>query len=154
MKNPNYTFNETIFVRKTARLREVQKAYEIADQGDKLFKEKQFDGALAKYRAAVRKEPGQAPFHSSAGRVHLVRNEYDPAEVELRRALDLDGESFEPHFLMGALRYQKREFRSAIPELERCMELYPTQQAAAMLSKSYEALGDAVNAKKYADMAN
>jgi uncharacterized protein HemY len=54
---------------------------------------------------------------------------------------------------MGALRYRKREYRAAIPELERSMELYPTKQAAAMLSKSYGAVGDAVNAKKYADMA-
>jgi len=152
-KNPNFTFNETIFRQKTARLREAQKAYEIADQGDKLFKEKQYDGALAKYRAAERMEPGQAPFHSSAGRVHLVRKEYGPAETELRRALDLDGESFEPRFLMGGLRYERREYRAAIPELERSMELYPTKQAASMLSKSYEALGDAANAKKYAEMA-
>jgi predicted Zn-dependent protease len=152
-KNPNLTFNETIFRQKTARLREVQKAYEIADEGDKLFKEKRYDEALAKYRAAAQKEPGQAPFHSSAGRVHLVRKEYGPAETELRRALDLDGESFEPRFLMGGLRYERREFRAAIPDLEKSMELYPTKQAATMLSKSYEALGDAANAKKYAEMA-
>jgi predicted Zn-dependent protease len=153
VKNPNYTFNETVFRQKTAHLREAQKAYAIADQGDKLFKEKQYDAALAKYRAAARMEPGQAPFHSSAGRVHLIRKEFGPAEEELRRALELENESFEPHFLMGALRYQKREFRTAIPELERSMELYPTKQAASMLSRSYEALGDAANAKKYADMA-
>jgi predicted Zn-dependent protease len=152
-KNPNFTFNETIFRQKTARLREVQEAYEIADEGDKLFKEKRYDEALAKYLAAARKEPGQAPFHSSAGRIHLLRKEYGPAETELRRAIELDGESFEPRFLMGGLRYERREHRAAIPELERSMELYPTKQAAAMLSKSYEALGDAANAKKYAEMA-
>jgi len=153
VKNPNYTFNGTIFLQKTAHLREAQKAYEIADQGDKLFKEKQYEEALAKYREAARMEPGQAPFHSSAGRVLLIRKEFGPAEGELRRAIELDNESFEPHFLMGALRYEKREYRAAIPELERSMDLYPTKQAAAMLSKSYGALGDTVNAKKYADMA-
>lgn len=151
--NPNYTFNETVFRQKTARLREAQKAYAIAAQGDKLFKEKQYDEALAKYREAARMDPDQAPFHSSAGRVHLIRKEFGPAEGELQRALELDNESFEPHYLMGALRYEKREFRTAIPELKRSMELYPTKQAAAMLSKSYGALGDAVNARKYADMA-
>jgi uncharacterized protein HemY len=98
-------------------------------------------------------EPGQAPFHSSAGSVHLVRKEFGPAEGELRKAIELDGDLFEPRFLMGSLRYGRREYRAAIPELERSMELYPTKQAAAMLSKSYGALGDAVNAKKYADMA-
>src|SRR3972149_6102387 len=90
-KNPNFTFNETIFRQKTARLREVQKADEIADEGGRLFKEKRYDEALAKYHGAARKEPGQAPFHSSAGRVHLVRKEDGLAENELRRALDLDG---------------------------------------------------------------
>jgi len=153
VKNPNYTFNGTIFLQKTARMREAQKAYDVSDEGDKLLKAKRYDEALAKYLEAARMEPGQAPFHSSAGRVLLIRKEFGPAEGELRRAIELDNESFEPHFLMGALRYEKREYRAAIPELERSMELYPTKQAAAMLSKSYGALGDTVNAKKYADMA-
>jgi len=153
VKNPNYTFNETAFLQKTARLREVQKAYEIADQGDKLLKEKRYDEALARYREAERKEPGQSPFHSSAGQVYLVQKNYGAAEAELRKAIELDGEFFEPRLLMGALRYQQKEYRAAIPQLERSMELYPTKAAAALLSKSYEAVGDAVNAKKYADMA-
>ena len=153
VKNPNYTFNETIFRQKTASLREAQKAYDVSDQGDKLLKAKRYDEALAKYREAARMEPGQAPFHSSAGSVYLIRKNDAAAEGELRKAIELDGDLFEPRYLMGALRYGKREYRAAIPELERSMELYPTKQAAAMLSKSYGAVGDAVNAKKYADMA-
>jgi len=153
VKNPNYTLNGTIFLQKTARLREVQKAYDVSDQGDKLLKAKRYDEALAKYREAERMEPDQAPFHSSAGSVSLIRKNDAAAEAELRKAIELDGELFEPRFLMGALQYRKREYRAAIPELERSMELYPTKQAAAMLSKSYGAVGDAVNAKKYADMA-
>lgn len=153
VKNPSYTLNGTVFLRKTARLREAQKAYDVSDQGDKLLKAKRYDEALAKYLEAARMEPGQAPFHSSAGSVYMIRKNDAAAEGELRKAIDLDGDLFEPRFLMGALRYGKREYRAAIPELERSMELYPTKQAAAMLSKSYEALGDAVNAKKYADMA-
>jgi len=98
-------------------------------------------------------EPGQSPFHSSAGQVYLAQKNYAAAEEELRKAIELDGEFFEPRLLMGALRYQQKEYRAAIPQLERSMELYPTKTAAALLSKSYEAVGDAVNAKKYADMA-
>jgi predicted Zn-dependent protease len=153
VKNPNYTFNGTIFMQKTAHLREVQKAYDVSDQGDKLLKQKRFDDALAKYREAERMQPDQAPFHSSAGSVCLSRKEYPEAERELRKAIALDPELFEPRFLLGTLKYQRQEYRAAIPELERSMDLYPTKQAAAMLSKSYQALGDAANAKKYADMA-
>ena len=153
VKNPNYTLNGTIFLQKTARLREAQKAYDVSDQGDKLLKEKRYDEALAKYQEAARMDPGQAPFHSSAGSVYLIRKNDAAAEGELRKAIELDSDLFEPRYLMGVLRYGKGEYRAAITELERSMELYPTKQAAAMLSKSYGALGDAVNAKKYADMA-
>lgn len=153
VKNPNYTLNGATFLAKTARMREVQKAYDVSDQGDKLLKAKRYDEALAKYREAQRMQPDQAPFHSSAGSVHLARKEHAAAEGELRKAIALDGELFEPRFLLGTLKYQVREYRAAIPELERSMDLYPTKQAAAMLSKSYQAIGDATNAKKYADMA-
>jgi len=152
-KNPNTTLNGTIFLQKTAPLREAQKAYDVSDQGDKLLKAKRYDEALSKYLEAARMEPGQAPFHSSAGSVYLILKNDAAAEWELRKAIELDGDLFEPRYLIGALRYGKREYRAAIPELERSMELYPTKQAAAMLSKSYGAMGDADNAKKYADMA-
>jgi len=153
VRNPNYTFNETIFLQETAHLREVQKAYDLADEGDKLLKEKRYGEALAKYQAAAAREPAQAPFPSSIGRVHLIRKEYTDAENALRRAVRLDDEYFEPHLLLGALRYQKNEYRQAIPELSRSMDLLPTKQAAGMLSKSYEAVGDRENARKYAEMA-
>ncbi|MGB5994881.1 MAG: hypothetical protein WBG20_05625, partial [Candidatus Deferrimicrobiaceae bacterium] len=125
----------------------------IADEGDKLLKEKRYSEALAKYRAAAAREPDQAPFPSSIGRVHLILKEYPAAENSLQRAVRLDDEFFEPHLLLGALRYQKKEYRTAIPELSRSMDLIPTKQAAAMLSNSYEAIGDTENAKKYAAMA-
>ncbi len=153
VKNPNYTFNESIFMKKTARLREVQKAYDIADEGDKLLKKEQYAEALAKYQAAAAREPDQAPFPSSIGRVHLIRKEYAAAESAMQRAIRLDDEFFEPHLLLGALRYQKNDYRGAIPELTRSMDLLPTKQAAAFLSKSYEAIGDRENAQKYAGMA-
>ncbi|MGZ9147685.1 MAG: M48 family metalloprotease [Candidatus Deferrimicrobiaceae bacterium] len=153
VRNPNYTFNETIFLQKTARLREVQKAYVLADEGDKMLKEKRYGEALAKYEAAAAREPGQAPFPASIGRVHLIRKEYAAAETALRRAVRLDDEFFEPQLLLGALHYQKNEHRQAIPELSRSMDLLPTKQGAAMLSKSYEATGDRENARKYAEMA-
>ncbi|HEY7528391.1 MAG TPA: M48 family metalloprotease [Candidatus Deferrimicrobiaceae bacterium] len=152
-RDPKYTFNEAVFLRMTARLREVQKAYDISDKGDALLKEKKYAEALDRYREAISREPSQAPFHSSAGRVHLIRKEYGAADAALRRAIQLDDEFFEPHFLMGVLRYEGREYRQAIPELSRSMDLLPTKSAAAYLSKSYEAIGDLENAKKYAQMA-
>ena len=152
-RDPSYTLNETTFRNRTARLREVQKAYDIADEGDKLLREKRYGEALRKYEAAASREPDQAPFHSSVGRVRLIQKEYGAAETALRRAIRLDDEFFEPHLLLGALHHQRNDHRAAIPELSRSMDLLPTKQGAAMLSKSYEATGDLENAKKYAAMA-
>lgn len=151
--NPKYTLNEAVFVRNTARLREVQKAYDLADQGDRHFKDKRYGEALAKYEAAIAREPQQAPFHAAVGRVHLLQKNYPLAETALNKAIRLDEALFEPHFLLGALRHEKADHRGAIPELSRSMDLLPTKQAAGMLAKSYEAIGDAENAKKYAEMA-
>lgn len=43
VRNPNYTFNETVFLQQTTKLREVQKAYDIADEGDKLLNGKRYE---------------------------------------------------------------------------------------------------------------
>jgi len=152
-RDPSYTVNEENFRQHTARLRDVQKAYAIADEGDKLFREKRYGEALSKYEAAAAREPGQAPFFSSIGQARLIRKEYGAAETALGKAIRLDDAFFEPHLLLGALHHQRGEHRAAIPELTRSMDLLPTKQAAAMLSKSYEATGDPENARKYAEMA-
>ena len=152
-RDPGHTLNEADFLRKTARLRKVQKAYDLADEGDKLLKDKKYGEALARYEAAIAREPDQAPFHAAVGRIHLLQKNDPLAESALGKAIRLDSDLFEPHFLLGALRYRKADHRGAIPELSRSMDLLPTKQAAGMLAKSCEAVGDLENAKKYAEMA-
>lgn len=151
--NPNYTFNASDFRRATGRLKEVQKAYEVADAGDRLLKEKRYAEAAAKYDEAIAMEPDQAPFHSSKGRALLLLGRDAAAEPELRRAIRLDDDYFEPHLLLGVLLHRAGDHRSAIAELLRSMDLLPTKTAAGYLSKSYEAIGDRENALRYAEMA-
>ena len=152
VNNPNYVINREIFLQKTAELRRVQKAYDVADQGDKLFGEKKYKEALAKYQEAVTMEPRQAPFHSAIGKTQIMLGNHAAAQEHLVKAIELDGELFEARLYLGALYYSQKNYRAAIPELEKSMSLIPTKNAATMLSKSYEAIGDAANAKKYADM--
>ncbi len=152
VRNPNYTFNETVFRQKTERLRQVQKAYEIADAGDKLFAKKEYDAALAKYREAIRREPGQAPFHAAEGKTLLARKKIPEATAALREAIRRDDELFDAHLYLGAILQQGNDHRGAIRELSRSMELLPTKTAAGLLSKSYAAVGDPENARKYDEM--
>lgn len=145
--------NQTLFAQRTLRLREVQKAYDLADEGDRLFGEKKYDEALAKYREAAAKEPRQAPFHGAIGRTLLAKGNGKEAEAALRKAVAIDDELYEPHLLLGALLRKNRDPKGAIAELNRSMALLPTKGAASLLSQAYQETGDAVNAKKFADMA-
>ena len=54
--------------------------------------------------------------------------------------------------MLGALWDQKNEYRQAIPELSRSMDLLPNKQAAGMLSKSYEEIGDREKARHHDEM--
>jgi predicted Zn-dependent protease len=146
-------FNETVYAQKTMRLREVQKAYDLADAGEKLFAEKKYDEALAKFREAAAKEPRQAPFHAAIGRTLLAQGKGKEAEAPLRKSIALDDEQYAPHLLLGALLRNGRDPKGAIAELNRSMELLPTKTAATLLSQAYTDVGDGANAKKFADMA-
>jgi tetratricopeptide (TPR) repeat protein len=134
-------------------MREIQKAYDVAQEGDEFARAKRYAEALAKYQEAARMAPEQAPFHSSAGAVLLLGKNYPAAEEALSRAIRLDAEFFEPHYLLGRLHFERNNPRAAIPALERSMDLLPTKQGAALLSKSYSAIGDTARAKHYAEMA-
>jgi beta-barrel assembly-enhancing protease len=151
--NPNYTLNPGDYRQHTARMREIQKAYDVAQEGDEFARAKRYAEALAKYQEAARMAPEQAPFHSSAGAVLLLGKNYPAAEEALSRAIRLDAEFFEPHYLLGRLHFERNNPRAAIPALERSMDLLPTKQGAALLSKSYSAIGDTARAKHYAEMA-
>lgn len=152
-RDPRLTFNESAFRQATARLREVQKAYEVADAAGKLLQEKRFGEAIARYDRAIAMEPDQAPFHSGKGRALLLLKRYGEADSALRAAIRLDEEFFEPHLLLGVSRNLQGDHRGAIAELSRSMDLCPTKTGAAYLSKSYEAIGDRENARRYAEMA-
>lgn len=153
LNDPNYTLDPGNYRQRTARLREVGPAYAVALEGDKLAQAKQYEAALARFREAARMAPDQAPFHSSTGAVLLLGKNYPAAEEALSQAIRLDGELFEPRYLLGRLHFERNNHRAAISELEKSMELLPTKQGAALLSKSYAAVGDAAKAKQYAEMA-
>jgi predicted Zn-dependent protease len=144
--------NPTVYAQKTLKLREVQKAYDLADAGDKAFAGKKYDEALSKYREAAAKEPRQAPFHAAIGRALLAMGNGKEAEGALRKAVALDDEMYEPHLLLGSILQANRDPKGAIAELNRSMELLPTKAGANLLSRAYTDTGDAANAKKFADL--
>lgn len=145
--------NAKLFLQKVASMKDAQKAYDMADAGDKLLGEKKYDEALGKYRAAIARQPNQAPFHFGVGRALFAKKEMGGAETALSRSIELDDETFGSHLYLGAVKADERDHRGAIVSLDRSMDLLPTKSAAGLLSKSYAALGDREKAQKYAEMA-
>jgi len=107
---------------KTARLRDVQKAYDVSDAGTSCSSR---SGTTRRWPStgsgadAARARPRSTPRRVV---LYMVQKNSGAAEVEFRKAIALDGELFEPRFCWGA-QVPEPEYRAAIPELERSMDL-------------------------------
>jgi predicted Zn-dependent protease len=148
-----YDINEEIFLRKTERLREVQKAYDVYDEGVKLLNKKEKKGALDKFLQAVEMEPDQAPFHTKAGLVFLLDDNTDGAIRYLQKAVDIDPELAEARIYIGIAYFERGDCNRSVIHLEKSMDIMPTKTAAKHLGKCYRKMGDEEKASKYEKMA-
>ena len=148
-----YVLNEGAYIKKTERLREVQKAYDVYDEGNKLLGNKQKEEALKKYLRAIEMEPQQAPFYTKAGLVFLIDENENSAITYLEKAVKIDPELAEARVYLGIAQEQKGECGKAVVHLEKSMDLMPTKTAAKYLGKCYRKLGDREKAAKYEQMA-
>jgi predicted Zn-dependent protease len=148
-----YVLSEGAYIEKTERLREVQKAYDVYDEGNKLLGNKQKEEALKKYLRAIEMEPQQAPFYTKAGLVFLIDENENSAITYLDKAVKIDPELAEARVYLGIAQEQKGECGKAVVHLEKSMDLMPTKTAAKYLGKCYRKLGDREKAAKYEQMA-
>lgn len=110
-----YVSHAERFASRTAALRKIQKAYDRHAEGTKAMapiSEKKIDvaspegkkaaeAAHAAFADAIRMDASQAPFHTSQGYLYLLQGDSPNAGRALKRAVELDGELFEPLFLLG-----------------------------------------------------
>jgi predicted Zn-dependent protease len=151
--SPSYRISEGRYLDRIERLRKVQKAYDVYDEGVKLLKEKKRRSALEKFQRAIEMEPRQAPFYSKAGLVFLLDDELGSAITYLNKAVKIDPEFAEARIYLGISLYERRRYRKAVVQLEKSMDLMPTKLAARYLGKCYRKLGDSEKAAKYEKMS-
>jgi Flp pilus assembly protein TadD len=77
------------------------------------------------------------------------RNGRTPEGVQLlRRALTLRANYPDPHYHLGRIAYDKKDYRAALAELELARRLLPNQEAIRLLlGRTYQALGRDADAK-------
>ncbi len=148
-----FVLNEGVYLDRTARLRRVQKAYDVYDEGEKLLREKKKAAALEKFLDAIEMQPDQAPFYGKAGLVYLLDDDFRTAGRYLREAVRIDPEYAEGRLYLGIDLYELDDLRGAVTHLEKSMELMPTKLAARYLARAYRRLGDLEKARKYEKMA-
>jgi tetratricopeptide (TPR) repeat protein len=86
-------------------------AYGHATMGRELFRQRDYEGALAEYRLALAKDPAYLPALSGAAGLYLRRMEADSAFLLARRALEIDTYDPESNYMFG-LAERRRNRRS------------------------------------------
>lgn len=100
------------------------------EQGNTLYKAKDYTGALTMYTQAIQLCPSCAAYYSNRAAVYMMISKYDHALSDARQSVLLD-----PAFVKGHLREAKchlhmGEFPAAVCSYHRVLELEPANTAA------------------------
>lgn len=112
----------------TARLRELQPAYELHDQGRWALASGDASTALENARKALEQEPREALFHALMGDALATREQFAEAESAYSEALRHDATWFYHHLRRGMVRDELNQLDGARQDLRRSLELIPTAE--------------------------
>lgn len=94
--------------------------------GIALREKKQSAEAEAQLREAVKKNDSSWAAHMYLGVTLIDLRRFEEAEKELLRALTLGGDQLSlPHYYLGGIYWQRREYKRAADELEKYLKLSP-----------------------------
>jgi len=98
---------------------------DVAEQAQKLFAQRKFDDAAAKYQVILNTYPDSLYALSNLGVVRFQQGNYSSAEKALRRAVDLAPQDAFSHTILGISLYQQGKYDQAITILQRAIALDP-----------------------------
>src|ERR1700689_3165517 len=114
--------------------------YERAKQD---FAQRKFSEAAAEVNAALHENPSMVPALVLKARLAAFAHRPDVAKSCLITAITVDPSSEEAQFYLGALFYEKNDFKLAISPLQPAQKLSPNSPLPVFyLAMTYEALGD------------
>jgi Flp pilus assembly protein TadD len=98
---------------------------DVAEQAQKLFAQRKFDEAAAKYQIILNTYPNSLYALSNLGVVRFQQGNYPAAEKALRRAVELAPQDAFSHTILGISLYQQGKYDQAITVLQRAIALDP-----------------------------
>ncbi len=106
------------------------------DLGDLLFYQKDLDGAVAQFRAALQLEPDNFRAHQTLGDVFSSKKDYDGALSEYREALRLNPKDLDAERGVASVLYNKGDFKGSVAAYQELVRLEPAS------SQAHQWLGD------------
>ncbi len=142
-------FGRDIFMRKTAHLREKKPAYSAYEKARQALAEDKIKEARTLVAQAIRLEPREALFYALSGDIFAHNDKERRAERAYSNALQRDDSFFYHHLRRGQVRYELENFTAARIDLQRSLELLPTEQANFLLGNLDQRAGDMASAIKH-----
>jgi tetratricopeptide (TPR) repeat protein len=114
---------------------ELQRGYPAAIQhaelGEQLYFEDDFEEAAFEFEKAIKIDPNNGVLHSNLGYTYLNLGRNSEAKREFQEAIRLGVMTTETYLGLGFTHLALEEFESALPHLERVLELNPTDEISA-----------------------
>jgi peptidoglycan/xylan/chitin deacetylase (PgdA/CDA1 family)/Flp pilus assembly protein TadD len=111
------------------------KAYDLDRQGQELFREKKYDEAIEKFKAAVAMKPGDPVLLNNLGFVYYRAGRYDEALAVLLKTLTLDPSRREAHANLGDVYLKLGQKAEAKQHYQQYLDLHPTDKGAAEIRR-------------------
>ena len=108
-----------------------------------------FDEAIAFARVAERLDPLSPVINTSVVTALYFARRFDEAIEQIRKGLEIDAEHFLPHFRLGQVYIQTKQYGSAIDSMQKAVALSGrSTETRAGLAQSYAAAGLRSQAKE------
>lgn len=111
-------------------------AKKIVADGDGLYRQKNYQGAIQKYQEAVKLVQNYPYAYFSKGYSHFYLNEYDQAVEDLNTSLTQGYTPIEVYKIRWNVYYNKKDYPNALKDIEEAIKLEPAN------GYLYAAMGD------------
>lgn len=105
-------------------------------KGDRLAAKGRHDKAIALYREALKRRPGEHQLYLQIARLSAEAGEFHQAEEALKTAIQFSPENPPYYLFLGQVYFDWGRYDHAVQVLERCLALQPENQ----LAQNYQAL--------------
>jgi tetratricopeptide (TPR) repeat protein len=109
--------------------KQIADAKKIVADGDALYRQKNYQGAIQKYQAAIKLVPNYPYAFFSKGYSHFYLKEYDQAIEDLNTSLTQSYTPIEVYKIRWNAYYDKKDYPNALKDIQEAIKIEPANAA-------------------------